>query len=137
MYIRAAELGKASIFVCIGRHYRDGLVVGEDRSKYRLCLEIAAKKGSIHGHRGLSNTETVSGNTETAVKHWRVAARAGCGYSMDNLMIAFRNNMLTKDELAQILRAFQSSRDALKSSDRDGWVRFREASGNPILPGSV
>ena len=63
--------------------------------------------------------EAASGNVNTAIKHWKVAACAGSQDSVDRLMNAFKNNHFPKEELALVLRAFQASNDEVKSEARD------------------
>lgn len=45
-------------------------------------------------------------------------ASAGSRYSLDQLMRAFKNNQLPKDELTEVLRAFQAPDDQMKSTAR-------------------
>jgi len=56
--------------------------------------------------------------------HLKVAASAGDKHSMDALMKLYKLNELSKEELTQTLRAFQTSTDAMKNKDRDDYVEF-------------
>ena len=56
---------------------------------------------------------------QLCIKHFKVAASAGDQVSMDHLMQMYRDKLLTKEELAQTLREFQTSNDATKSNVRD------------------
>ena len=110
MIIRAAELGDANAFAIIAIHYQEGTVVEQNESKVLEYQEVAAKKGSIGANR----------NAQLMIKHLKIVASAGYKEAMDSLMDYYKNNeLLTKAELAETLRAFQTSKNAMKSKDRD------------------
>ena len=48
-----------------------------------------------------------------------VTTRAGDQDSMDKLMIAYKDKLLPKDDLTQVLRAFQTAKNAITSKNRD------------------
>ena len=52
-------------------------------------------------------------------KHLKVAASAGDKEAVGGLMEAYKNKLLSKEDLAQTLQAFQVSSNAVKSKDRD------------------
>ena len=60
-----------------------------------------------------------NGDNQTSIRHIKVAACAGDQESMNCLVANYRNKLLSKDDLTQTLRAFQASRDEMKSKDRD------------------
>ena len=72
--IRAAELGRAEAYCIVA-----GFVTGR---KARAWLEVSAKKGFYKAHEYLGEIEETSGNINTAIKHWKVAANAGSQYSL-------------------------------------------------------
>jgi len=53
------------------------------------------------------------------IEHFKVAASAGDKESMDILMKMYKDKLLSKENLTQALRAFQTSENAMKSKDRD------------------
>ena len=114
--IRAAELGMAEAYDVISRGFP---------SKARACLEVSAKKGLSVAHEHLGEIEETSGNINTAIKHWAVAANAGSQSALNMLMKAFKNNQLSKEGLAQVLRAFQASTDETKSKAREDFRRAK------------
>ena len=116
--ICAAELGYADAFGSIGYHYSLGTAVVQDISKALDFWAVAAKKGSIYAHNLLSNFHRSNGNQES-INHLKVAASAGHQQSMDDLMKAFKDKLLSKEELSQTLRAYQASHDKTKSKERD------------------
>ena len=119
MVIRAAELGHAPAYAIIGDYYRDGIAVEEDFSKAAAFWEIAAKKGSIYAHHQVAVFHQINGNVNKAIDHLKVTASVGDQESMDKLMKMYKENVLSKDELTQTLRAFQNSNNGMKSKDRD------------------
>jgi len=119
MYIRAAELGKADAYVMIGLCYQLGSAVERDMSKAVAFYEVAAKKGAVVAHISLAHFYTKTGDNNKRIKHLRVAASAGEKYSMDDLMSLYKDKELSKEDLTQILREFQTSSNEMKSKDRD------------------
>ena len=119
MRICAAELGHARAFGYIGQSYKLGVVVEQDRSKSMKFYEVAAKKGSVQAHKQLALSHDINGNTTESIKHLKVVASAGDQESMDALMNMYKDNLLSKEDLAQTLRDFQSSNNEMKSEDRD------------------
>ena len=131
MYIRAAELGNAEAFEEIAEHYGKGKVVEQDESKALVWYEIAAKKGSIEA---LSSFHGNYLNIDESVRHCIVAASAGDKESMDDLMDAYKDELLSKQDLTQALRAFQTSSDEMNSDDRDIARMLEEAYTNGEEP---
>jgi len=84
-------------------------------------LEIAAKKGSFPAMLAIFHEENM--NTQKSIEHRKVAASAGYKESLDELMKAYKDNLLSKEELTQTLRAFQVSNDLTKSQERDDAAR--------------
>ena len=91
--------------------------------KASAWLEVSAKKGFYGAHEYLGKIEETRGNINTAIKHWKVAANAGSQDSLDMLMKAFKSKNFPKEDLAQVLRAFQASNEKTKSDARDEYLR--------------
>lgn len=126
MIIRAAELGNPNAYTIIGSYYEEGLVVEENLSKSLEFYEVGAKKGSIGAHHELAIIQHRRRNYELMLKHFEVLASAGCEESMNGLMKYYKDGILTKEKLAETLRAFQVSKNEMKSEDRDD-ARFARA----------
>ena len=118
MRIRAAELGSAQAIGLIGKFYEVGRVVEQNMSKVFEFLEVSAKKRSVLAHHLLALYEEDI-NIQKSIKHYKVAACAGYRPAMDGLMNLYRYKLLSKEDLAQTLRAFQVSNDLTKSKERD------------------
>ena len=125
MRIRAAD-GNADAFIHIGYHC---ITVDQDKSKGLAFYEVSAKKGSVLAHLHLADFHSKNGNTQISIKHLRIGASAGDQKAMDGLMKCYKNKLLAKEELAQTLRAFQASSDAMKSKDRDDERAVRQRHG--------
>ena len=120
MYIRAGELGHAPAYGRILHCYEHGIVVEEDMSKAVPFYEIAAKKESVPtAHKHLARFHWENGNISTSIRHCRVAASAGDKEAMDDLMRVYKDKLISKEELTQTLRAYQTSSNETKSKDRD------------------
>ena len=91
----------------------------QDLSKELELYEVGAKKGSLLAHRNLADFHAMKRNIDESVNHCKVAASAGDQDSMDKLMIAYKDKLLPKDDLTQVLRAFQTAKNAMTSKDRD------------------
>ena len=53
------------------------------------------------------------------MKHFILSARAGKKDSLDKVKTGFMHGIVTKDEYANTLRAYQKIQDDMKSDDRD------------------
>ena len=63
--------------------------------------------------------EADAGNIGRAMEHFILAARAGHKNSLDKVKKGFMNHLVTKNEYANTLRAYQTRYDEIKSDDRD------------------
>ena len=121
MRICAAELDHAEAFVHIGNNYFQGVVVDQDESKSKALeyYEIGAKKGCVQARNLMALYHREYGNIDESIKHMKIAASGGHQASMDDLMILYKDELLSKEDLAQTLRAYQTSIDLMKSNDRE------------------
>lgn len=126
LHIQAAEMGHGHSFGYLGLIYK-GTCQRAFEPQFRAFLEIAAKKGSLSHREFLAKFgEAKYGRMNIAIKHWKVAASAGSQKSLDELMKVYREGGLEKEELSRILREFQVSNEAVKSKDRDDFLRRRK-----------
>ena len=119
MLIRAAEIGYANAYCKIGIHYQEGIAVEQDMSKTLEFWEVAAKKGSVLGHKLLLKFHGENGDIQTSIRHIKVTASAGDKVAMDMLMNMYKDKLVSKEDLTQTLRAYQTSSNEMKSKDRD------------------
>ena len=119
LYLKAGELGCALAYFNLGDAYDNGRGVEIDKQKARHYLELAAMNGSARARHNLGVLEAQTGNYQRALKHFTLAARAGYKQSLDVVKTGFMNGIVTKNEYAQALRAYQKSKDEMKSEARD------------------
>ena len=62
-----------------------------------------------------------------AMKHWIIAARAGCDKSLKEIRNAFMNGHATKEDFEKSLRAHKESADEMKSDQREAAAAARAA----------
>ena len=122
MYIHAAELGDTRAFGMIGQYY----FTTQNTSKAVEFWEVAAKKGSYYAHSLLASLDDMNGNRDGCNKHLRVAASAGHKGSIDYLMANYKRKLVSKEDLAKTLRAYQASTNEMKSRDRDDGIAARD-----------
>ena len=104
----------------LGQSYRDGsggLEVDEKKATY--YYELAAMGGSAQARNNLGCLEEDGGNVDRAMKHWKIAARAGHEDSLDAVKKGFQYGLVTKDEYASTLRAHHERQKETKSEERD------------------
>ena len=119
LYQKAGELGCAKGYCNLGVHYYIGRGVDVDKKKAKHYYELAAMSGCVQASHNLGYMEKEAGNYHRAIKHFILSARAGCKESLDAVKKGFTNGIVTKDEYANTLRAYQSRQDETKSDARD------------------
>jgi TPR repeat protein len=116
----AAELGHVNANFYLATMYAKGEGVEKDKDKELYHWEKAAIGGHPDARFNLGWIELKNGRTERAVKHFIIAAKLGCeGESMEMLWVAFKDGLITKDDLEATLRAHHSAVDATKSPQRE------------------
>jgi len=116
---RAAELGSAEAYFCLGIAYDDGDGVERDMKKARHYWELAAINGDLQSRYNLGAREQNAGNFDRALKHLMIAAGSGCADSLDNIKQNHLRGHISKDNYANALRSFQAYLDDIKSDQRD------------------
>ena len=120
LYLKAGELGCAEGYYNMGYSYNNGRGVVMDKKKAKHYYELAAMNGDLHARHYLGYIEAQAGNDHRAMKHFILAAKAGFKKSLDDAVrVGFMNGIVTKDEYANILRAYQQQHDEMKSDTRD------------------
>ena len=129
LWLRAGELGCAEAYYNLGHSYYNGRGVEVDKKKAKHFNELAAMNGSVNARHNLGCDELEAGNEHRAIKHCLLSARAGDKNSLDGVKQGFRKGIITKEEYANTLSAFQKIRDEMESDDRDkararsvGWL---------------
>ena len=119
LLLKAGELGCAEAYFNLGIVYGNGMGVDVDEEKAKHYWELAAMNGNVKARHNLGALEGRTGNSQRAMKHFILAARAGLDEALDTVKLRFMNGIVTKDEYANTLRAYQKSKDEMKSEARD------------------
>lgn len=129
LFIRSAELGNASAYFSIAIEERRS-----DVAKYIGFLQISAKMGDAKARYELALKEARDKNWDSYIKHCKIAAKAGFQRALDELMDLYGSIIknahtepkITKEELTEVLRAFQDSIENTKGQSRDAAARILE-----------
>ncbi len=124
-WTRAADSGDVDAHYRLAFLYLQGDGVEQDREKLMYHAEEAAIAGHPEARYLLGCVDSNSGNTDRAVKHWIIAAAHGHDYSTKELMVAFKEGLISKEDLAATLRTHQAAVDATKSPHREAEEEFR------------
>jgi len=135
LYTKAAELGELEAHYKLSLMYNLGYGVEKDEGKEMHHLEVATIGGHPIARHNLGCHEWNNGNKERAAKHWIIAATQGFGESIKSLMDVFReeDGMVSKDDLAAVLRAHQVAVDATKSPQREAAEKYRRNRTSCVL----
>jgi TPR repeat protein len=120
LYTRAAELGYNKAHNNLAVHYAEG----GDWKKAKFHYEAAAMAGHEVARNVLGDMDFVSGNRERALKHWTIAASAGEHDAMHNLLVAFNQGSVSRDQIDSVLTAYNTSCAEMRSEARDAYIRW-------------
>ena len=90
-----------------------------DIKKAKHYFELAAMNGCVLARYILGCSEGQTGNHHRGAKHFILAARAGHDKALGMVKQGFMGGIVGKDEYANTLRAYQKSKDEMKSEARD------------------
>ena len=122
LWLRAGELGCAEGYFNLGIAYHFGRGVEVDEKKANHFYELAAMNGDVYARHNLGYVEEGAGKHHRAFKHYIISAKAGFKLSLDQVKKGFMDGIITKDEYANTLRAYQQRHDEMKSDGRDNAV---------------
>jgi hypothetical protein len=118
-YAKAAELGNANAHSLLGALYYRGNGVEEDVEKAIHHWEHAAIAGHTVARGLLGFHEKKNGRSDRAAKHYIIAANLGCNISLQSVKKLFVAGIVSKEDYAAALRAYQAAVDATKSAERE------------------
>ena len=90
-----------------------------DKKKAKHYWELGAMNGSSQARHNLACVEGRAGNYHRAFKHFMLSARVGDKKSLDKVKEGFMVGIISKDEYANALRAYQERYNEMKSDARD------------------
>eukprot|EP00985_Skeletonema_marinoi_P030779 scaffold33857_cov73-Skeletonema_marinoi.AAC.1 len=118
-FTKAAGMGDIQSHYELSCWYREGTGVKKNKEKELHHSEEAAIGGHPHARHNLGCEELTNGRIDRAVKHYIIAANLGYEKSLVPLKKAYREELVSKEDLAAALRAHQAAVDATKSPKRD------------------
>ena len=119
LYLKSGELGCADAYCSLGNIYEEGNGVERDVKKARYYFELGTIGGSIDARHNLACFDAKDGDIERASKHFVICAKAGSEVSLPYVKGFFEDGIITKDEYAEVLRAYQKQQEDRKSAMRD------------------
>ena len=63
------------------------------------------------------------GSTERSLKHWTIAASAGCFRAMHHLLIALEDREVSRETIDSTLIAYNNACAEMRSQARDDFIR--------------
>ena len=128
-YTNAAEFGSVEAHYNLSIMYVRGEGVEKDEKKELYHLEEAAIGGHPDARNKLAALEWRRKKSDRAIKHFVIAANQGHDEALEALKIAYRDGLVSKDDLASALRAHQAAVDAARSPQREEAEEIRKREG--------
>jgi len=126
LFHRAAELGNADAYGCIGNVYENGEGIVVDKKKAKHYYELGAMGGDVAARYNLGLEEEDAGNIDKAIKHFMIAVRCGDNQSLEMVKEFYANGNATKEDYTKALQSYQIYLDEIKSDQRDQAAAVRE-----------
>jgi tetratricopeptide (TPR) repeat protein len=118
LWKQAAALGSSQAHYNLGNVYHQR----GDLKKAKIHTEAAAMAGDEEARFKLGIVEAQSGNEGQAVKHWMIAASAGYYKAMEKLLLLFKHDLVSQDEIDSNLTAYNNSCAEMRSEARDNFI---------------
>ena len=116
---KAAELGHVDAHCCLSNIYHFGEGVEKDEKKAVYHLEQAAIGGHPANRFVLAALEMENSRFERAAKHYIITANLGFEPSLQYINELFVQGIVSKEDYAAALRAYQVAVNETKSAQRD------------------
>ena len=125
-FIKAVELGSPYACTSIGLCYSRGCSVSKDMERKALFYRVGALRGCIYARNNIGKSEYDSGNQETGIRHWKVAAEAGSQLSLNELKGIYNadgklpgKEFITKECMDSLYRVCHDAQEEVKSEERE------------------
>lgn len=124
LWSKAAKLGSVEAHDQIAKLYKNGFVpdhdgVNWDIDKAQYHMELAAIGWHEVARHNLGMMEqSFYGSTDHAMKHFMIAASSGYEMSLKEVGEGYKAGRVTKDDYTKTLRAYQKTREEMKSEQR-------------------
>lgn len=138
LFLRATDLGSVRAHYQLSNLYHKGEGVEKDMEKALHHARFAAMRGHEVARHNLGAAEEVNVkkahsidqgiyHMKQAMKHYMIAARSGYDISLKLVGNGYKKGLVTKEEYASTLRAYQVSCDEMKSEERTKAFRMRHS----------
>ena len=104
--------------------YHNGNSVENDEKKYLHHVELAAIGGHPEARHNLGFLEMKSGRKDRAVKHFIIAVKLGCDYSLKAVKNAYKVGHVSKEDFTAALYGCKAAIDAAESPQRKEAAEF-------------
>ena len=120
LYARAADLSSSSAHYFLAKHCHEGGAL----KKAKFHVEAAAMVGHEMARYDLGAIEYNAGNRDRAVKHFMIAASAGCYRAMHQLTVFYEKGYVSRESIDSSLTAYNNSCAEMRSKARDAAIRI-------------
>jgi tetratricopeptide (TPR) repeat protein len=117
-WTKATELGDPAAQFLLGGLYYKGEGAEKDEKKVVYHMEQAAIGGHPDARVFLATYEEDNGRFDRAAKHLIIAANLGCDMSVKMIKDLFVQGIVSKEDYAAALRAYQAAVNETKSAER-------------------
>jgi TPR repeat protein len=126
-WIRAIELGSPDACGRIGNSYDEGKGVAINMDRAAFFYRIGALRGHIVARNNIAYSEYNNlGNHEIGIRHWKIAAEAGCQHSLDALKKIYNadgkmpgKQFISQEEMDTVYRSGHEAQMEVKSEERE------------------
>jgi len=118
LWSKSGELGSVRAYSYMSDSYYLGRGVAKDKEKAMYYAQLAAIRGHERARYNLGHLDREMGK-KSCVKHYMIAASAGHNDALNIVGKGYKSRLITKDEYAKTLRAFQRTREEMKSEERE------------------
>ena len=127
LFHQSAELDYVCAHFKLAYAYYHGRSVAKDTEKAMHHYRLAAIGGHECARYNLGSINICNGNIERSMRHFIIAAKAGCDTAVKAVGEGYKAGYVTKDEYTKTLRVYQSSCLAMKSEQRTkAWLLDEE-----------
>ena len=123
-YIRAVELGSPGACTCVGNRYDEGNGISVNKERAALFERVGALRGCAIARHNIGSSEYDLGNYEIAIRHWKIAAKAGYQKSLNALRDIYNkkvsgNEFISKEYLDSTYRACHEAQMEVATEERE------------------
>ena len=136
LFKRSYDLGNPTaaqrLFELYNHHIPDA-----DKVLMMKYLEEGARRGSAHSNYNLARFACLDSNRGEEKRRLMMVARCGHDEAMGNLMVCYRQGLLSKEDLATTLRAHKAANDQGRSEPREYAMRYWDLHKEMVATGKI